>query len=229
MSTGSKKTQAKLVESHGVLDADGLELAFTAACRSLKPAEVYDRFSPYLTAKVDEKKKDRDPAWAKREAICNDLSGGYNGHYGWYYRRYYATRTDDEKKTEWDPRWLDLAIKIKHMEVIHALARPNHTAVNKLLAEEFEASVKKSKDLHECSAVLDTMIRVGHPAATESLLAVLKKHAKGKYSWGVYWVGRLIPDLPKSALPELEALLPTLAEKAVDELMDYVQALRNKE
>ena len=40
----------------------------------MKPAEVFDAFSPYLLAKVDEKKKARDPAWAKREAIIEAIT-----------------------------------------------------------------------------------------------------------------------------------------------------------
>jgi len=35
-------------------------------------------------------------------------------------------------------------------------------------------------------------------------------------------------ELPKEAAPKLEALLPTLPDKAVDQLIGYVTELRNK-
>lgn len=226
MSGSSTAAKQKLVAAHASLSPDELGTAFQAALRSKKPAELYDLFSPYMTAKVDEKKKERDPAWAKREAICDTITG--------YDRRYVAEDDDDEdgesskEKITWDNRWLDLAVKIKHLPLVHHLARPNHAATNQYLTEAFAANLKSSKDLYDCHVILETMVRVQHPEATDAFVASLKKHAMGKYNWGIYWIGRLIPDLPKSALPVLEELLPTLEEKAIDQLMDYVTALKNK-
>ena len=74
--------------------------------------------------------------------------------------------------------------------------------------------------------ILRTMARVNHPETTDSLIAVLSKHAKS--AWGWYWIAPLIVELPKEAAPKLEALLPTLPDKAVDQLIGYVAELKNK-
>jgi hypothetical protein len=75
------------------------------------------------------------------------------------------------------------------------------------------------------------MIRVDHPGATDAVIELIKKFARAKSTYGYYafsyWVGRLIPRLPRAeALPKLEALLPTLPEKMIDQLLDYVTELK---
>ena len=226
MSTATKKTQQTLVGSHATLDPDLLDTAFEAACRSMKPAEAFDMFSPYLTAKVDEKKKQKDPAFEKREAIVNAMT------HEW---RWYRHEDDDGEAGKnmpiaWDSRWLDLAVRLKNMELVGTLARPGHAGANALLSEEFAAAFKKSKAIHECYSVLATQVRVQHPDATDNLLAALEKFAsaKTKNTWVGYNICRLIPDLPKSAIPRLEELLPKLHEKVIDQLADYVTELKNK-
>jgi hypothetical protein len=228
---GSSKMRKALVVEHASLNPEELQDAFYAARRSLKAAEVYDKFSPYLAAKVDEKKKSRDPAFAKREAIQESLQ------YGWRYRHYYMDWDDaddddgeEEKATkELDPRWLDLAVTQKNMELVFALARPNHPAANELLLTISEQQLSKSKDAHETSSTLQTMVRVQHPEATRLVIAAIKKFSASTNShWAIYWLARLVGQLPKSALPELEALLPTLPEKVIDQVLDYVTVLKNR-
>lgn len=224
MSTATKKTQQTLVGSHATLDPDLLDTAFEAACRSMKPAEVFTMFSPYLTAKVDEKKKGKDPAFATREAIADAIM------HEWRWYRYDDDESGGKKPIAWDSRWLDLAVRLKNMELVGTLARPGHAGSNALLSEEFAAAFKKSKEIHECYSVLATQVRVQHPDATDNLLAALEKYAsaKTKNTWVGYNICRLIPDLPKSAIPRLEELLPKLHEKVIDQLADYVTELKNK-
>jgi hypothetical protein len=61
-----------------------------------------------------------------------------------------------------------------------------------------------------------------HPAAATSVVAAIEKHAAGARGYMVTWIIRLIPELPKSALPLVEALQTKLPEKIVDELIDAV-------
>lgn len=224
MADGPTKAQAALVDAHATLSDDELAQAFVAACRSRKAADVYAMFGPYLTAKVDDKKKKRDPAFAKREAIGEVLTQH------WRWRRYdpLGSAEEDNLLAKLDPRWLDSAVEQNHLELVQALARPGHAKANKLLAQVFDERLKKSKDLWECGQVVQTMVRVQHPSATDAAIAVIEKHAKGNQGYGLYWIGQLIPQLPKEALPRLEALLPTLPEKVIDQLLDYVTQLKNR-
>ena len=221
MSNATKKTQQTLIGAHATLEQEVFDTAFLTAVRSMKPAAMFQMFSPYLTAKVDEKKKQKDPAFARREAIAVAIGNEY------------LWRDDDADKPttiSWDPRWLDLAVGMKSLELVCTLARPRHAGANALLSEAFSASFKKSKTIHDCGDLLAALVRAQHPDATSSLVAVLGKYAaaKAKYSLGVKWIGGMIPDLPKSAVPVLEELLPTLNANAIDELIEHVTALKNK-
>src|SRR5262249_53610044 len=151
-----------LVDAHTTLPADSLGQAFLAACRYRKPADVFELFSPYLTAEVNEKKKNRDPAYAKREALVDLFLDG---------RRYwYQDQRRLNMTVHFDPRWLDLAVKLGRADVVQALAVPGHAKSNALLTELFQERLAKPKpgDDPELIDILDTMIRVGHPEATNS-------------------------------------------------------------
>lgn len=225
MASGSKRTQEALAEAHSTLNDYELSEAFQAACKVWSPKKVYDSFSPYLTVKSGEKAKKSDPALAKQTAITTVLAGN------WRWRRYHHARggeVEDPSKQA-DPKWLDLAIEMKDLELVQALARPDHKQSNQFLASSFDEMLKKAKgDSYEFGGVLGTMVHVNHPAATDSLLAAIEKCAKSTHTYGLYWIGQLIPDLPKEALPKVEALLPTLPDKAIDQLLDYVTQLKNK-
>jgi hypothetical protein len=70
------------------------------------------------------------------------------------------------------------------------------------------------------------MVYGAHPEATDAFIAAFEKQKKNDYY--AYWFAHLIPDLPKSALPRLEALVPTLGDRAADSVLDYIQQLRDK-
>ncbi len=229
MQYGTRKLQKMLVDTHASLPGADLEACFHAARRALPAAEVYAIFAPFVTAKVDEKKKQRDPAWAKREAIFNAL-GFFQQQYQQYnyYRPADEEDTGDGKLAALDPRWLDLAVQQKNLGLVQRLIRPGNAAANAFLKDIFVDTLKKAKQAHQCHPVLYTMIRAAHPDAAESLIAVLERFRKEPgYSYG-YWIGNLIVDLPKSALPRLEALIPTLDEKVADGLLGSMQQLREK-
>ena len=124
-----------------------------------------------------------------------------------------------------DPRWLDAAVGAGSVELVFGLARPGHAGANRFLSEQ----LAKMKEPHEAQGVLRTMVRVGHPEAADAVVAFIKKQAKdtSHYYFG-YWFGPMIADLPRGALPKIEALLPTLPDKMVDQLIESVLALKNK-
>jgi hypothetical protein len=201
LAAGSKKAQHALVEAHRTLSEEELVEAFVAAGRTRPASEVFDLFSPYLAEPAEGKKRKGDPAAAKRAAIVEVLV---------------------------HPRWLDLAVRQQSLELVQALARPGHAGANQLLTAAFDEMLKKSKDAYELGHLLDTMVRVQHPTATDSVIAAIAKHATGTHAYGLYWIGQLIPHLPPEALPKLESLLPTLPEKAIDQVLDHVTQLKNR-
>ncbi len=218
MVAGPPKVQSALVDAHATLPAESLDRAFVAACRCRKPAEVYKLFSPYLTAKVDEKKKNRDPAYAKRSAIAELLTDRF-----WIHDSGQLPGDEFDVAKTFDPQWLDLAVKLGRADLVLALARPGHAKANEMLSKLFKQRLGKSG-----AEVLDTMVKIGHPEATDAMIELVKKLAEAKYAYAHYWLGNVIPRLPKAeALPKLESLLPTLPEKMLDQLLDSITALKN--
>jgi hypothetical protein len=217
MASGTKKLQSALAEAHEALSAEELAVAFGAARQALPADKVFALFSLYVTAKVDDKKKRGDAAWEKREAICVAL--GAHGHY-------WARREDHAML---DPRWLDVAVGLKQLDMVRHLARPGHAAANAFLKETFDHVLHKSKALDDCFPVVSAMAAAAHPAATDAFLACLDKHAKKAHGYHHgYWFAQVIPELPKAAIPRIEAVVSTLPDKMADSVVAYLQQLREK-
>src|SRR5260370_5566990 len=133
MTFGTPRMRAALVDNHAALDARDLEQCFKASWSVLPADKVFAVFSPYLTAKVDAKKKDRDPAYARRSAIPNQL-----GHHG-----YPPLRTDVAPPL--DPRWLDVAVRLEDLQLVGRLIRAGPAAATASLSKTFAAQVNKAK------------------------------------------------------------------------------------
>jgi hypothetical protein len=220
MVLGTKKLGAALVDAQATLPPEDLAACFHAAQRTLAPDKVFDIFSPWLAGQSDGKKKKGDPTPGNRDAILNALGQGRH-HY------YYAKLSQSEEMPSLDPRWLDIAVEIEHLELVHHLIRPGHTAADAFLKKTFAAALKKAKQSSDCHQAVSAMVQAQHPDATDALIAVLEKFGK-KVDYYGYWFGHQIVDLPKSAVPRLEALMPSLSERNADNLMGYIQQLREK-
>jgi hypothetical protein len=125
-----------------------------------------------------------------------------------------------------DPRWLDLAVKAEHLELVQALARPGHAAANKFLAAAFDAQLKKSKDPWDLNMIIHAMVAADHPGAADAVFAAINKYAKSTRSYALYGITGTIARLPPQAAAKLEALLPSLPEKVVDSLLDPIAKLK---
>jgi hypothetical protein len=212
MSGGSKTLQTRLAAAHAEVNADGFSFCFEAALHSFPAAKVFEMFSPYFTAKVDGKKKKSDPVGAKQDALCQVLAG----------RKYVV---DEEPPL--DPRWLDLAVEMKDLSLVGSLVRPGHPKANTFLSETFITMLKKAKSLHDCHLVVAAMVHAAHPKATDAFIAAFGKQTKTDYF--PHYFAQLILDLPKSAVPKLEAMIPNLSEKTADALLGYIQQLRDNQ
>jgi hypothetical protein len=217
MARGPKALQTALAHAHAELDADSLNTAFYAARRALPAAEVYDLFSGYL-APAGRAKKGKGGDAAKQMAVIDALGGDHI--YNWSYHR-------EIDSYPLDPRWLDLAVRLKHLRLVHAVGRPGHAGAEALLQEEFDAAVKKPRSQDQLRDVVAVMVRLRHPNAADALIAACEKSI-GKANDHSYWYRGLIPQLPKSAVPGLEAVVPRLKDREADQWLAAVQELRDK-
>lgn len=222
MARGTRDMRTTLVEQQDSLPPEHLLACFQAARWALPTEKVYDVFSLYLTAKVDEKKKKRDPAYERREVILEALLDPHD-----YMRA--RGESSEQRAPALDPRWLDLAVKVKDLRLVRQLARPGHVAANAFLKQAFDEALKKSKSFQDCHEAVAGMVAAEHPEATDAIISVIEKHSSKSQYYVYYWFAQLIPDLPKSALPKLETLVQKLDDRVADHLLDYIQKLRDKQ
>ncbi len=212
MVNGNARLRTTLAHAHAEVETNSLPAAFEAARRALPATGVFDLFSPYLVA--DDKKKG---AGSKREAILRSLGAL---HSNWYWYR-------GEEYPPLDPRWLDLAVKIKHVGLVQAVARPGHAAADAFALAEFEANLKKAKSAESLPVTVLTLVRLKHPKAAECLIATVEK-SLGKASAQDYWYIQMVRELPSTAIPLLEALVPKLKDQMADRWLSAIQDLRDK-
>jgi hypothetical protein len=226
LSQGTAKMQRRLAATHKTLAGRMLWSALLAARATMTPAEFYEEFSPLLNGLSEKRTKknsaEHDRGQALLPALNSDSDGLAYNRRTWMDHRAYEQQHRARSLPDLDPRWLDAAVDAGSVGLVCSLARPGHAAANRLLSEQ----LPQSKNPQE---LLRTMVRIQHPEAIDAVIAALKEEAKGKYHFYVgYWYGPMIADLPRSALPRIEELLPTLPDKTIDHLMEHVLALKDK-
>ncbi|MBX9677245.1 MAG: HEAT repeat domain-containing protein [Gemmataceae bacterium] len=211
MAQGSSRLVSILVEQHASLPAHDLGSCFAWAMRTLPPEKVYECFSPYLTTKGDTRKKGTNVD--KRSEILEELMIGSGG-----------TANESAKL---DPRWLDLAVALEDANLVSWLIRPGHEGAICFLSKSFGEQMKKGKLPYDAQETATAMIRGKHPDAADATVALIDRFAD-KAHYSLHRIGSFISELPRSALPRLEALIPKLNEPLANELLGWLQPLRDK-
>lgn len=237
VSTGAKPVLKMLGESHAGLPSQVLHCCFVGAVQTMTPKNVYDEYSSYLLAKASRKKADNDVR-DRKEAIIESVASIAIGrqydfsdyHYAYRTRFYGMSVMEPGTNVKLDPRWLDAAIEADELDLVTTLRRPKHKKLNSYLSSQLASKLKKRDAYWEVRTVMESMIAVEHPDVVESFLTSLSKclGAKGHTYYYTYWLGRLIPELPKAALKPLEELIPTLPDKAADELVPQIAELQTR-
>jgi hypothetical protein len=222
---GSPTLQKTLATAHASLTAEQLDNAFTAARRSLCPAEVFEGFSPYLTATTAKRSRDKSAA-ARRETIHEALVAPLLVQQ--VFTRFLDGIVVGADNQDLDPRWLDLAIERADHQLTLACVSPGNSKANQRIQELFDAAIAGPEGPGDVEVILAAMIRAEHPNVTACMVRAISKFAKAEREPSLFFVGRLIPALPKEAAPQLEELLPMLPEKAVDRLLGYLTELKNR-
>lgn len=230
MADGSDAVKRVLIAAHAELPPEFLQEAFEAARTVLGSTELYETFAPYLLAKIDPKKKSRDPAHARREAIIDGIDSDYYTH-EWFEEDEEDDDEPDEddgmtwrqrraaemaKKAPYDPRWLDAAVALKNDQLVDALAVPNHPGAIAFAKELFDAQMKKAKGPQDVQGALMTMFRVEHPGAAEAFFAGVAKMGKKTPPYHLYWYANMIPKLPAAAIPRVEATIAGFSKELAE-------------
>ncbi len=232
--TNAKAQLKRVADAHATLPPSVLSFAMVAAAITSKPDEVFTTFSPYLLAKKPKGKRG-DQTAERRQAVRSVLAQTRHYEY-WRYADHDLDLdvADRVQELTFDERWLDTAVEIDDVDLVITLLRKDHAESAKYLESQARKLMKRRDADWELMRVLEAMLDAEHPRATELYLETLekflgKKSRRVSHGYYGYWYGRLIPKLPKSAVPDLEALLPHLHDNAVDAIADQVVELKSKE
>ena len=238
--TRSKPILKMLGESHAGLPSEVLRSCFIAAAVTQTPKKLFDEYSPYITTKETKGKKGRrrgDNKWeivyAVRDLVRRNKNPAAIRSMGMYdfdddelEDELGMRMTDVAEGLKFDPRWLDAAIESEDLNLIEVLAKPGHKGLNEFLTAECARAMKSRDAYWDVSNVLECMIPAQHPELVDSYVAavnkLLGKGRKSKYSYGGYWLARLVPDLPFEVIPVLEELVPELSNDGADALVPHI-------
>jgi hypothetical protein len=207
------------INAHAELDGDELSEAMEAAIKTHTAKEVFDLFSPYLLTGNSKEKKNANTI-TKFQAVESAIESTTN--YGWW-----NFDESEKRRQQFDPRWIDLAVKLEHFELVNSLAHKGHTGAMTFAKKRFDELLKKAKDPDDLRMAVSLLLRLGHPDATEAFFQALSK--KKKTTYYLYWYIRTVPELPRTALPRLEEFVGTLPEKETKDWIDAINELRAKE
>jgi hypothetical protein len=222
LARGSAKMKELLCQEHKAFGKEVFSKVFCAACEVWKPDAVFKEFSPYVLDYLQSNKKKMDLDAQKGEVICGILSA--NGYYHYDYADFSQMDVTGLSK-----KWLELAIERGISGILTRLAVLDKKKAQPALSSLFDSLIKSktsSPEFGDLSRVIAAMIQVEHPASVDSMLEIIKKLSDSP-TYHSQWILRHIASLPpQETLPKLEALLPSLADKVANEVIDSMYTLK---
>ncbi|TWT34371.1 HEAT repeat domain-containing protein [Blastopirellula retiformator] len=224
MGTSTGKVQDVVIDNHDSLDELGIDVAIEAAMKRAKPERVYELFHEYLLVPQTGKKgKAATNARAKAEVVSGTLNKYTRGA-----NLLYDYEPEETPAIKIDPRWLDVAIRADDVALVGQLARPDHPGVIKYLDVHMQRLLKARSESYELLEALEAMVRINHPKTVDYLTQAMVKKVKYAADFYATMFGRLIVMLPKSAVPQLEACVASMAEEDADRYIVAVADLKNR-
>jgi len=186
--------------------------------RTWPPAKVYDEFAPLLAQKKGAGKEKNAELQQIIWTYGHQEDSGFD-------------ELDDPdspeaqalKKVEWDPRWVDAAIKANELEVVCSLAGPgNKNAVNYLL------KLLDEKKQLRTGMIIEALARCQYPKLTDVFLDQVARRTKKAtyYDWELQELFGSARHLPASDLPRLDEFAGKLDEKFIDHFLVVIGPLR---
>jgi HEAT repeat protein len=218
---GSPAALEAVLAKRATLPGSAFGEVLRSALRTWPPAKVYDEFAPLLEQKKGAGKEKnaelQQTIWAYGYHRDSDLDEGDDPD---------APEIDDLKKVEWDPRWVDAAIKANEQEIVGCLAKPgNKNAVTYLLK-----TLEEKKQMRS-GLIMEALARCQYPKLTDVFLdQVARKTRKATYyDWEVQQLFGTARLLPRADLPRLDEFASKLDEKFIDHFLEAIGPLRPKQ
>jgi hypothetical protein len=216
---GSAKALEAILAKRELLSASAFTLVLQSALQAWSPDKIYQEFAPLLQQKS-----------AADKAKCEMLQHWFRTSCGADSCDSPASRGTEDipeagktAKIQWDPRWLDAAIKADQQFIVCCLAKPGHTA-----AIDYLLKVPEMKNRIGMGLVVRALAQCGHPKITDLFLDLVTKKTKGAnyFDYELQLLFQSARHLPPADLPKLDAFAAKLDEKFVDRYLLALEPLR---
>jgi hypothetical protein len=215
---GSPKTLEAVLAKRDVLPTTAFTQVLHSALRTRPAERVYEEFAPLLEQKKGAAKEKAEEiertVVATRRVDFAEVGDLVEGD---------TTEANSLQKTEWDPRWLDAAVKADRPLMVWCLARPGHKGAVTYLLKLTEA-----KNQFQAGLVIQALARCQYPKTTDVFLDLVAKKTKSApyYDYDLQALFESARHLPAADLPRLDAFAAKLDEKFVDRFLEALAPLR---
>lgn len=217
---GSHKALEAVLAKRDALPASTFTLVLRSALQTWSAEKVYQEFAPLMEHKKGPGKEKCEIIQHTIRTSCGGFVSGPDPMAG---IQPGASEAEKLTNVQWDPRWLDAAIKADQQVIVCSLARPGHTGTVKYLLNAIEA-----KGQSDTGLLIRALARCEYPKITDAFLALIAKKTKGA-RYLDYELQLLFDSaryLPAVDLPRLDAFAANLDEKFVDRYLEALAALR---
>jgi hypothetical protein len=218
--TGSSKAFGEILAKRAALPPMAFGVILRSATRAWPADKVYAEFSPLLGQK---KGAGREKSEELLRAICVSCQNETSDADIYDYDEPEWSDIQPLKKVEWDPRWLEAAIKADAVLVVWALAKPGHKAAIAYLLKQIEA-----KGQTQTGLIIEALARCQYPKITDVFLGLVARKAKGSryFDYDLQTLFASARHLPAADLPRLDAFAAKLNEKFTDHYLEALAPLR---
>ena len=214
---GSPKALDAVLAKRNALSSRAFNYVLRSALRIWPADKIFEEFSPLLEQKKGTGKE-------KSEVLQHTIRTTSRSYVSEPFEIEELEGADAEnpEQVQWDPRWLDAAIKADHQLIVCCLARPGHQA-----SIEYLLKANQAKAPAQSGLVIRALARCQYPKVTDVFLETVAKKAKGaQHYYELHLLLESARYLPPADLPKLDAFAATLDEKFVDKYLEALAPLR---
>jgi HEAT repeats len=217
---GTPRGLEAVVAKRDVLPPIAFNQVLQSALRVWPAERVYEEFSPLLGFA-------KGPGKERSQVLLHTIRATCDGYVSeWEYPGAVAVAAGAESlpRVQWDPRWVDAAIKANEPVIVCCLATPGHAgAVNYLL------KAMQDKGQTQTGLLVRALARCQYPGVTEAFLSLVEKKAKAAkyFDYELQLLFQSARHLPAADLPKLDAFAAKLDEKFVDNYLEALAPLRS--
>lgn len=219
---GSNKAFEAILSKRDALLPVTFDWVLCSALRMWPADKVYQEFSPLLAQTKGAGKE-------KSEVLQRFISASHHENSPFNLMDYYTDHSHPSKdhgfkNVNWDPRWLDAAIKADQHAIVCCLARPEHKGALNYLLKSGEAKKTSGAGL-----LIQALVRCEYSKVTDYFLDLVTKKVKAAkyFDYELQSLFENIKHLPATDLPKLDAFAAKLDEKFMDKYLEALAPLRS--